>query len=417
MSTEPFWGVTCSSLQTEGVAATADWSRWELDDRVPRSGDGNGLLTNADDDFGLLRSLGLTHVRLGLEWARIEPVAGRVDSTAIDRYRDLLTTAQRAGLTVIATLHHGTLPGWFADDEGGYRDAAAVDRRWARHVDRCAEAFDGLVSIWVPIDDPIGWAIRGFGLGSRPPGRRDPAVALEAAEAALRANHRAWQLLRGGDAPVMAVFNVPTVFGHGPESATERRRWRHLLQDSWISALRDGELALPDRPARMVDDMAGSFDLIGITHDHPIAVDRTGAVHPYPATGRRTDAGFTPEVAELGELLSELASLLPDRQLVVAGHGVPTADDEWREEVLKGAVAIVRDAVSSGLPVVGYLHDTGIDGYEGPLGYRTSRGLIARDRTVRPSGEWLRSVLGGPDDPRVLDVPRVPGDSREPDRG
>ena len=44
--------------------------------------------------------------------------------------------------------------------------------------------------------------------------------------------------------------------------------------------------------------------------------------------------------------------------------------------------------------VVGYLHHTGIDGYEGPLGFGTRRGLIGRDRTPTPSAEWLRERLG-----------------------
>ena len=73
-------------------------------------------------------------------------------------------------------------------------------------------------------------------------------------------------------------------------------------------------------------ELAGAFDVIGVTHDHPIAVDRTGAVHPYPADQRRTDTGFTPIANEIGELDSYLASELPDRDLVIAGHGVATAD-------------------------------------------------------------------------------------------
>ena len=65
----PFFGVTMSSLQAEGVAPAADWSRWERDGRVPRSNDGNGLATNHHDDFAILADIGLTHVRLTLEWA------------------------------------------------------------------------------------------------------------------------------------------------------------------------------------------------------------------------------------------------------------------------------------------------------------------------------------------------------------
>ncbi len=389
----PWWGTTSSSLQAEGVAPAADWSRWERDKRVPPSGDGNGFATNHVDDLGLIAQLGVSHVRIGLEWARLEPEPGRTDATAFDRYDDILTSAKRAGLRTIATLHHGSLPGWFSEDAVGYLDDHGRDYTWATHVDRCAERFDGLVDTWVPIDDPVGWAIRGFLLGTRPPGRRDPEQAARAIEAALLANHVAWQLLRSGTTPVMAVFGTPTIFGHGEENDAQRRAWHDLLFTPWISAIRDGELRVPGRPTRELAELAGAFDLIGVNHDHPIAVDRSGNVHPYPGAARRTDTGFTPIPSEIGELLSYLASELPGRDLVVAGHGIPTSDDEWREQLLQQTVDIVRDAAQHDVPVVGYLHDTGIDGYEGPYGFATQRGLIGRDRELKDSGRWLQENL------------------------
>ena len=276
------WGVTASSLQAEGAAPAADWSRWERDGRVPRSGDGNGLATNHPDDFALIASLGLTHVRVGIEWARLEPEPGKPDSDAADRYRDLLRSAQRAGLQVVATLHHQTLPGWYVEDEGGHADETARERRWARYVDVVAETFDELVDVWVPMDDPIGWAVRGYGLGSRPPGRRDPEATLDAADGAIRALLRAWDLLSSGSQPVMAVFGAPTVFGVGPDNESERRRIGQLFLDSWMGLLADGELVLPGRPVRLFEDATGAFDLVGVTHDHPIGVTRTGSDRPLP---------------------------------------------------------------------------------------------------------------------------------------
>ena len=133
-------------------------------------------------------------------------------------------SARRAGLSTVATLHHGTLPGWFSEDTRGYLDAKEREYTWASHVERCAERYDGLVDVWVPIDDPVGWAIRGFLLGSRPPGIRDPEQAAKAVEGALLANHAAWSVLRSGTTPVMAVFGVPTVFAHGPDSETQARQ-------------------------------------------------------------------------------------------------------------------------------------------------------------------------------------------------
>lgn len=388
-----WWGTTASSLQTQGVAPAADWSRWERDKRVPRSGDGNGLATNHHDDYPLLASLGLTHTRLTLEWARLEPEPNRIDATAFDLYQDILTSAKRAGLSVIATLHSGSLPGWFAEDTAGFRDAHGREYYWARHVDRCAERFEGLVDMWVPIDDPVGWAIRGHLLGSRPPGLQDPERAAEAIEGALLANHVAWSMLRGGSAPTMAVFGTPTIFGHGLDNDAKRRWWHEVLFGTWISALRDGELRVPGLVPREQPELAGSFDVIGLTHDHPIAVDRRGAVHPYPSDERRSDSGFTPISNEVGELLSFAAAELPDRQLMIAGHGVATLDDEWRERLLQETVNIVVDAADHGVPVVGYLHDTGIDGYEGPFGFGTRRGLLGRDRELKDSARWLQSRL------------------------
>ena len=93
------------------------------------------------------------------------------------------------------------------------------------------------VDTWVPIDDPIGWAIRGFLLGTRPPGRREPAKAAEAIEAALLANQVAWNLLHSGTTPVMTVFGTPTIFGHGEANDAQRRAWHDLLFTPWISAI------------------------------------------------------------------------------------------------------------------------------------------------------------------------------------
>lgn len=388
-----WWGVTSTSLQTEGVAPAADWSRWERDRRVPPSGDGNGLATNHPDDFALLASLGITRIRLTLEWARLEPEPGRIDADAHDRYDDILTSARRAGLDVIATLVSGTLPGWFSDDTLGFRDERMRALDWSRHVDRCAERYDSQVSMWVPIDDPVGWALRGFRLGSRPPGRRDLEAAAEATEGALLANHAAWELLRTGTTPVMGVFGTPTVFRHGPEASGAQRSWHDIFFTTWIAAVRDGELLIPGMTPRERPELAGAFDVIGVTHDHPIAVDGHGAVRPYPTGQRRTDTGFTPIPNEVGELVSYLASELPERDLVIAGHGVATADDEWREKILQETVEVLVDAAADGIPIRGYLHDTGIDGYEGPYGFSTQRGLIARSRELKDSARWLQSRL------------------------
>ena len=67
------WGTGASSTQCEGAAPDSDWFAWERAGNAPKSENGNGFATQYAQDFKILASLGLTHHRLSIEWARIEP--------------------------------------------------------------------------------------------------------------------------------------------------------------------------------------------------------------------------------------------------------------------------------------------------------------------------------------------------------
>ena len=403
------WGAGASSLSTEGVAPAADWSRFERDGRVPLSGDGAGFASDHVEDLRLAAAIGLTDVRVTAEWARLEPRPGTVDGDALDRIRAVLVAAVEAGLRPWVTLVHGTLPGWFVDDEGGFADATARDRWWSQHVDRTAEALEDLAAGWVPIDDPIGSALRGHLLGVRPPGRTDPVAARDHVEGTLEAAFEGWRLLCSGDAPVMGTFAAPSVFASVPPDAgagdatTARLRdrareradeWRRVLVDPWLRALADGELAWPwrapvDRPA-----LAGAFGPVGLVADHPVAVDPDGIPGPYPVEARSDAAGSAPLPEELGVVLRSVHERLGAHDLVVAGCGVSTGDDDWRDEVLQGVVAQVESAHDDGVPVVGLFHDSLLDGYDAsgwgaPAGFAGPRGLFTRERRLKESGRRL----------------------------
>jgi beta-glucosidase/6-phospho-beta-glucosidase/beta-galactosidase len=79
--------------------------------------------------------------------------------------------------------------------------------------------------------------------------------------------------------------------------------------------------------------------------------------------------------------------------LAIAANGVSTTNDEWRTELLDETLAIVTDTRDDGIKLVGYFHDTAIDGYEWRAGFETERGLIGRDRTIKQSGELCRDRI------------------------
>ena len=382
--TELFWGTTCSSVGTEGAAPTADWRAWERDGRAPASGDGNGFATNAGGDAALLVAHGLTHLRLTVEWARLEPAAGRVDGDAVEHYRRLLEDVVAAGAHPWVTLHHTSLPGWFADDEGGFSDKRARGYLWARHVDRCAELFDDLVTGWCPIDDPIGWALRGHLLGTRPPGRVDVAATHDAVEGAVEAAHVAARLLGSGRTPVMAVLGLPTIHPLAPEARAAAQVWERVIWDAWLDALCDGEWGLPWRGARSRPDMVDDFDLLGIVAAPPVGITPADGFSPYPTAARVDGSGFAPNPEELGVTLRRVAERTT-RPLVVAADGVGTDDDDWRDQLLRATVRQLELARADGVDLRGYFHDTGIDGYDWATGFDRPRGLFTRSRDPKPS--------------------------------
>lgn len=102
-------GNGCIIDAVRAAAPASDWWDWERAGHAPLSGDGNGFGTRYAEDFSLLASLGLTHHRLSLEWARLEPEPGVHDAEFIRYYRDVLTAwAGRAPLLCRRT--HSVVP-------------------------------------------------------------------------------------------------------------------------------------------------------------------------------------------------------------------------------------------------------------------------------------------------------------------
>jgi beta-glucosidase/6-phospho-beta-glucosidase/beta-galactosidase len=218
----PWWGTAAAATQCEGAAPRSDWAGWEAEGWAPASRDGNGFRTRYADDLALLAEHGITHHRLTVEWARLEPYPDRWDTDEVAHLRRVLTAARAAGVDVWACLLHGSAPGWFTDDQRGWLDDKAV-LTWARHVDRVAEALGDLVAGWVPIHEPALAARLGYGDGTFPPGRRNDDDHHDARVALLAAEDEAARLLRSGPAPV-AVTARPD----DPE-ARDRRDGNDLL--------------------------------------------------------------------------------------------------------------------------------------------------------------------------------------------
>jgi beta-glucosidase len=130
------WGVATSSYQIEGGISNNDWDYFTRSDAIKKrissltkpsifyKGRTHIHLQSAgeavkfwereyyENDFQLAKSLGMNAFRISLEWARIEPKKDEWNQDAINYYKKMLRSMQKAGLIPIVTLNHFTLPLW-----------------------------------------------------------------------------------------------------------------------------------------------------------------------------------------------------------------------------------------------------------------------------------------------------------------
>lgn len=383
------WGTGASSTQCEGASPHSDWLAWEQAGRAPRSGDGNGFATRFREDFAAYAALGLTHHRLSIDWARIEPEANRVDEQAVAHYRTILQAAHDAGITPWICLHHFTLPKWFASS-GGFLNPRNRTEAWRRHTERIAERFADLAGGWKPVNEPNAYALLGWrGIGF-PPGENDAVRYLEALEAIQLAAAEASARLRQTGLPVASVHSLAPVVALDDEPRTRELaafidacNWQ-----SWLGLQREGVLGVPGRAPIERPDLAGNVDLLGFSFYFTIAVCG-GTVVPYPESAPRSPLGYAIHADGLRLVLDRLHAELPATPLLISEYGIGTDDDAQRAQYLRDGLAITRDAIERGIDVRGFFHWTGVDNYEWLLGYDVKFGLIDRDRNVRSSARVL----------------------------
>ncbi len=377
------YGVVLTATELEGCSPAADWSRWIAKGRAPDSERGSaktGFASSWAEDLEQLAGLGATAVTITLEWADLEPRQNEFDNAAIEFRRDVLTTAIDLGLTPWGCLVDGTLPGWFADDEGGFQDDRARGLLWPRHVDWIGENFGDLVGGWIPQREPLHRALLGHLLGTAPPGVRNVSTAANAAKSAVLADGEAWRLL-AGTAPVATYQTARQIyFDHDDVKARPRAAGlERLLWHPWISAITEGQLVVGDLPTTTVDHLRDGFDRVIVELRPGIEIGPEGQ-------WRRQ----RPDVGSMAETLRRVADELGSHEVVAAGSLAGVVDDgRTRPDHVQQALDATAEAIEE-TSVVGWWQSSPIDGYHGDQAGTLRPGLIAHDRTETAAAATFR---------------------------
>jgi beta-glucosidase len=383
------WGSSTAAHQVEGGNVNNDWWAWEhapVSTAVEPSGDAIDQFARYAEDFALLASLGQNAHRLSLEWSRIEPALGEFSRAALDHYRRVLGSLADNGLTGFVTLHHFTNPRWFAE-RGGWtaRDAVEVFERYCAVV---AAALGDLIPYACTINEPQIVALFGYRLGYHPPGLRNPMLWRRVTRALIRAHAVAVGALRSGaGTPRPGVcLQLPALEPArpgDPECEAAYAELRAETAEAYLDAL-----AAADDPG----------DFVGVQYYTRMRVDpgRADGFGSAPPGAPLTQMGWELHPDGLRLAVHDAARVgLP---VVVTENGIATADDAERVAYLSSHLAAVKQAMTEGADVRGYLYWSSFDNFEWAEGYRPTFGLVGIDRDdglrriVRPSAEAFGRV-------------------------
>jgi len=301
------------------------------------------------DDFRLLRELGLNAFRTGIEWARIEPEEGKVDENALGFYHDYFSRLKEMGVTTLVTLHHFTNPRWI-HNHGGWLSEGTVEG-FLRYVDLVSQEFDGSIDYYVTINEPVIYAQLAYlaGEGGLPPYHRNRREAQRCLRNLNEAIRRAYDIIheRSRKAKVgVAQATNPNIL----------QSWRSLLR--WFFKRMPGSFVIDES----VEGWEGKFDYYGINyyckmiHGKPVA---------YPEGLRK----ICKKVFEKYR-----------KPILITENGLPNRDDGQRTAYLISHLKSLGDAINlDRTKVVGYCWWSFLHGYEWGLGYKPFFALIDVD--------------------------------------
>lgn len=409
------WGTASSSHQCEGGNSNNQWYRWEQQGRI-LSGEECGSAANwwegAERDFRFAEQMENNALRLSLEWSRIEPVEGQWDSTAIDRYRAMLTDLRHRHMIPVVTLHHFTEPLWFVE-RGGFARQENIGF-FTRYVAHVVQALRDLCHFWVTINEPNIYAVQGYHMGSFPPGEQNLLLAFQVLRNLIQAHIEAFYTICDlqpeseiGYCLHYRLFDPASAFS--PLDRVVAGVQELFFNWAPLQAAESGNFPFPANSLLApIPRAAGARDYHGVNY-YTREMVRFDPGIPAELFGRRfikedairNDAGLD---SSFGEIYPEgLYRVLKavyqrtrgNKPLYVTENGFCDSLDDRRPRAILEHLAMVHRALQEGIPVRGYFHWSLVDNFEWNNGWYVRFGLIEVDpQTQRRIPRRSASMFG-----------------------
>ncbi len=271
------FGVATAGFQVEGGfngpgEPANNWLWWEMAGKVEPSGIAVNFWNRYEEMLDLVAAMGCDAFRFGIEWARVEPHQGEIDTGALDRYVDIAKACRERGLEPLVTLHHFTHPSWLGEDFWLMPDAPVMFSKW---VELAAGRLKEHVSNWVTINEMNVISMGSYLFGIMPPGRTGSIAEVATATDHLMAAHiKAYEIIHRLQPEANVTTNDTCVSIYELDkmlidiiAARSYGVSRDDL-DEWISERRQAwysELPPPSLPEQLLRKLAGRYSPVGAT--------------------------------------------------------------------------------------------------------------------------------------------------------
>jgi beta-glucosidase len=392
-----WWGTSTASFQNEdrGVAPDSpkyfqtDWDVFAEEGNIPPRGDGATYSwTLFDRDVAMLKKLGVTHYRFGIEWGRVEPKPGVFDEAAIRRYVSMARRLKAAGIEPIVTLWHFTFPSWLYDsDDKAHSDFLHpdVEEAWRGYMTKMVGALSPYVRIYVPQNEPNGDLYIGYFGGHWPPGLLlTPGALKKATKVAVRMFRDAAAIIRKDrpDAIVMGIYSIPNWRRNHLQDPTQFV-YNMMMHQNWDH----------------LDQVADTVDVIGVNYYYSQDASTTRFIfRPYgEQNSNYTQNGWEIDPEGLYDVLKTVQKRY-GKPIVISENGIGTQSEQKKIRYFREHVNQMRRAMADGVDVRGYMPWTLVDNYEWAEGYAANFGLTSLDPKARqlilePTGVWFSKFI------------------------
>ncbi|MCY3414164.1 MAG: family 1 glycosylhydrolase [Candidatus Heimdallarchaeota archaeon] len=393
-------GTASSAYQVEGNNHN-DWTLFEKAGKT-KSGVECGIACDHynryEDDFQTLKDLGYNAHRTGIEWARIYPEEGKINSDEINHYKRFLGKLRELGIRSFVTLHHFTLPVWFAE-RGGFEKKENL-KYWEEYVETVTRELGEYIDVYNTINEPMVYASLSYLYGEFPPGKKSLRSYFKIGNNIMRAHFAAVKIVRKNDPSsdvglVKNIVHFKAYHTWNPIDHLMRFIFDKAFNINILKSLKTGKL--PFTFSKISDADMGDF--LGINHYN---INLVGLFAPdLMIEHEKGDTNLTLMGWGISPKSMTHAVLLAKKYLecpfYITESGIGTNDDEQRQQYILDYFQAALNTLENGVDLRGFFYWSNMDNFEWADGFGPTFGLIGvdrhtLDREIRESARLLGKI-------------------------